>query len=169
MGIFNVIIDTSESMNEFGKIGIINSLISYFENYKKNNETEFIYSLWNSSISPLDIDKYEGIIDFSDNCDFGKLYNDMLLQKKMSNIDYFIIISDANFYSDNLEYFLKTFKDSIIPILIGCDSFPNIMKNFNSSKIEYEPKDIYLLFDKLKCKKIMSKELFKQIEQRELN
>ncbi len=164
MGIFNVIIDTSASMNSFGKIGIINSLISYFENYKKDNQTEFIYSIWNSSIKSLDINKYNGTIEFGDTCNFVKLYNELLNQKSVNNIDYFIIISDGNYYSIDLEYFPKTFNNSILPILIGSDSNPEIMRNFNKSKIEYQPHDIYLLFDKLVNKKILSKKVFRQIE-----
>jgi hypothetical protein len=155
MSSFCIIVDTSGSMSLYGKISIVNSVISYLEMEKQKGKFSLSYYQWNDKVKPIDLDTYQGVLKCIGKTNASSLFS--FISK--SKADYFALLSDGPLkYSDFKELKL-TLKDKLIYIPIGCDANLYTKKLFKDDDSCIPPESIYKLISKKSKSNILPKKI----------
>jgi hypothetical protein len=160
MSSFCIIVDTSGSMSLYGKIAIVNTVISYLETKNQMDNCSLSYYQWNEEIKPIDLDSYQGVLECIGKTNASSLFSFI----SNSKADYFVLLSDGPLkYSDFKELKLSL-KDRLIYMPIGCDANLYSKKLFQDDSC-IPPESIYKLLSKgTKSKSLPKKIIHEAIE-----
>lgn len=142
MNKFNVIIDSSGSMVEWGKSDVLINTMHTIKNYTSQNYSnyEIDYYFWGESIEKFDVSIDTKSFKKKLNCK-----NELkTLHDFTSNEEINILISDGNFESNKKIDFTS---NKIICVLVGCDCDEKNLLFLSKFKECYQPHDILTAID----------------------
>lgn len=157
MSSFSIIVDTSGSMSLYGKVSIVNTVISYLETEKQNVDCSISYYQWNEEVKPLDVESYKGTLQCSGKANASNLFS----FKSNNNSDYFVLLSDGPLKYLDFKELKKSLKEKLIYMPIGCDANLYTRKLFQDDDSCIPPECVYKLFSKRVKNKSLPKKVIR--------